>query len=118
MRLRDPDLSFSALIYRCWHVIFSFDGTASIWKINPKPETLELDCIAIVEGHDNEVKAIAWHPNGSLLATCGRDKSVWVWEVDGEDFECLEILNGHEQDVKHVAWHPHNEWVGSLSVEC
>lgn len=91
-------------------LLFSFDSTTAIWKRDSKNGG-ELECIATVEGHANEVKAVSWHSNGGLLATCGRDKTVWVWEVDGEDFECLEILNGHTQDVKHVVWHPHNEWV-------
>ena len=107
----------------------SFDGTVSIWSgtavSSPSSKILKWNCTATLEGHENEVKAGSWgvflnqhaEEEQVFLATCGRDKTVWVWTMtdtdiddfngnEEQDFECLAVLQEHSQDVKCLAWHP------------
>ncbi|KAJ1725330.1 Cytosolic iron-sulfur protein assembly protein [Coemansia erecta] len=93
----------------------SFDGTTAIWE---KEGDDAYECIATLEGHENEAKCVAWSPSGQLVATCGRDKSVWIWESNGEgDFDCISVLMEHTQDVKMVVWHPINDLLVSFSYD-
>jgi len=127
----------------------SFDGKVLVWECYPDAttstntsnddtideNTIEnnlFEPIAQLEGHESEVKCLAWNTTGSLLASCGRDKTVWIWECylpgtiggsettnmmdnnneeDGGEFECLAVLQGHAGDVKSIVFGPsHSQW--------
>ncbi|KAL3427723.1 cytosolic iron-sulfur protein assembly protein 1 [Phlyctema vagabunda] len=66
------------------------------------------DFSIVLEGHDSEVKHVAYSPSGQWLASCSRDKSIWIWEEIGEDgddeFETVAVLQEHTADVKCVCW--------------
>lgn len=72
----------------------------------------------VLEGHDSEIKSIAFCLTSPLIATCSRDKSVWIWEeMDNDDFETVAVLQEHDGDVKCVAWHPTEELLASASYD-
>ncbi|CCE78285.1 Piso0_000905 [Millerozyma farinosa CBS 7064] len=121
----------------------SFDSTISIWGIEEPDELRELDgedeqdiqkihkslltspksewsLMAIIEGHESEIKSVAWNYQGNLLASCSRDKTIWIWETDPEtleEFDCIAVLNDHSQDIKHVTWHPTQNLLASSSYD-
>lgn len=72
----------------------------------------------ILDGHDSEIKSLGFAPTAPLLATCSRDKSVWIWEeLDDDNFETVAVLQEHEGDVKCVAWSPVEELLASGSYD-
>ena len=115
----------------------SFDGSVSIWQfLNPGPSgaTHKITCITSLEGHENEVKGVAFSPTGHILATCGRDRTIWLWKIHSEDdeaddqgiirhgtyepeFECLAVLQEHQQDVKSLTWDPNLSGFVSTSYD-
>ncbi|PAV61757.1 hypothetical protein WR25_15820 isoform B [Diploscapter pachys] len=90
----------------------SFDGATVVYALEDSDYTESNK----LEGHESEVKWVAFSPSDEFLATCGRDKSVWFWQVNHEDddFEVVSVISRHTQDVKFVGWSP----VEDLAVSC
>ncbi|KAJ6516272.1 WD40-repeat-containing domain protein [Mycena sanguinolenta] len=103
----------------------SFDSNIGIWEQEESEDGEgrkgEWECASLLEGHETECKSVAYSSSGTLLASCSRDKTVWIWEGDAvhpdSDFECMGVLMEHTQDVKCVAWHPDEEILASASYD-
>lgn len=107
----------------------SFDASAGIWRRrNPlerdftddddEDDEDEYQFACILDGHESEIKSLNWSPSGQYLATCSRDKSVWIWEeLEEDNFETVAVLQEHDGDVKCVAWHPEEDLLVSTSYD-
>lgn len=116
----------------------SFDSSAGIWRRDDRgvlendftnrthgndsddeqDEADDYQFSCILDGHESEIKSLAWSPSGQYLATCSRDKSVWIWEeLEDDNFETVAVLQEHDGDVKCVAWHPEEDLLVSASYD-
>lgn len=67
----------------------SFDANIGIWEQEKGDEEIEeaaegqWECVCTLEGHETECKSVAYSYNGNYLASCSRDKTVWIWQGTG-----------------------------------
>jgi len=66
-----------------------------------------------VEAHKHRVWSVAFSPDGSLLASCGDDQTILVWNVDSG--LCLKMLQGHTSWIRSVDFSPNGLQLASGS---
>ena len=55
-------------------------------------------------GHTGVVHSVSFSRDGRLLASCGLDRTVRVWDVAGA--RCTAVLSGHTGELFSAAFHP------------
>ncbi len=81
-------------------VTAGFDGRLIWWPVgdeNPVP-------IRTIDAHHGWVRAVAVHPQNSLLASVGNDLSVRLWDM--KDGKPVREMAGHESHIYNVSFHP------------
>ncbi len=74
-----------------------------------RSDTVETaSCIWSLQGHENTVWSVAFHPTAPLLATGSYDKTVKLWSLpsDNSSAICVSTLAGHDSAVLCVTFHP------------
>ncbi|GAU93188.1 hypothetical protein RvY_05166 [Ramazzottius varieornatus] len=55
-------------------------------------------------GHNNEVNAIKWDPQGRLLASCSDDQTLKLWSMDSPT--AIHDLQAHKKEIYTIKWSP------------
>jgi platelet-activating factor acetylhydrolase IB subunit alpha len=77
----------------------SRDKTVKLWDARGA-------CILTLAGHDNWVRALAFHPGGRYLLSVSDDKTLRCWDL-AQDGKCVKVLrDAHDRFVTCLRWAP------------
>lgn len=64
-------------------------------------------------GHSNDITALAWSPNGAMLASAGKDRKIVIWETKTQ-----KIIGNYEYaNVMDIEWHPTKNLVSFTNAD-
>lgn len=105
-------------------------GVESIWQLAFSPvghylayASRRLVCIyslltnssMVYEGHNWDVTALAWSPDGLRIASASADSEVQVWQFGSG--RRLYTYRQHPNTVMSLAWSPDGNWIASGGVD-
>ena len=64
-------------------------------------------------GHTADITALAWSPNGALLATAGADSRLLLWETSSQKVVATYDYEG----VTNISWHSHQNLLAFSTAE-
>jgi|SRR5579872_4660521 len=76
-----------------------------------RPQVNHIRLLATLEGHEGQVREVAFSPDGKLLASCSDDHTVKLWDVASR--KELGTLAGHTAEVYALCFSPDGKTLAS-----
>jgi pre-mRNA-processing factor 19 len=71
--------------------------------------------VAKLSGHSKRINDVAFHPTDDLIFSCSQDRTVRVWQSDGEGYTAAHTLRTHTDDVVGISLHATGDYLASAS---
>jgi serine/threonine protein kinase len=88
----------------------SHDWTVSLWET-----AFESKPVAVLEGHENAVQALAVDPSGRWIASGGADRAVRIWSVETKDTRRL--YRNNSDFISALAFSPDGAMLATGSLD-
>lgn len=103
----------------------SWDGTVKLWDISVGSALSEAQGrnagednrypLATLTGHTDRALRVSWSPDGRILASSSRDKTIWLWDIEQRRYRAA--LRGHSAGVNGVGYTSDSRTVVSASED-
>lgn len=85
--------------------------TAEFMATGSRDKTIKLwdargTCLMTLNGHDNWVRAVVFHPGGKYLLSVSDDKTIRVWDLSQEGKCVKTISDAHDSFITCLKWVP------------